>query len=574
MEFLINYYFGLLLLGSGLFILMGRLFYPNHRSIAFMLWVFGLVSLADKFLELRGGIEYSNVLVEYAILFGLLLVAAHLLYFLTLLVPFSSEIGNLSREELEVNIAKDSRRLAVLKKRLDRDVHFLWEKRVPKMNYKEMMKNHKWILHRWKKIVKSLLEVERIAEKYTTYFRVNPFSRMKQHRQCFIVYYAAHMQLYENSFHLTKHLSSNAWLVSMLNDEAKGVPKYSFDKYSYRLTGVGYLMRQLVAYMYYKLIHRSATQNHELFELIQEGLEKKMTLGLFLRFYLYNMLKWTELIVRKIWFPIQKNVAYVVGKIVLTTREYHIKPKDLAKPRKKLLPGDVLIERREWDASNFAIQGYWTHAALYMGSLKELDAYFKTHKVKELKGKRFSQYVKQHYPDAYAVWKKKDKHAFDFRVLESKAQGVILTSLEYSANADAVAVLRAKETSPKDRFRILKQGLGNFGKPYDFDFNFATHSEVMCSELVYRAYLNTHLIHFVLSDFGGRIYFFPNNLAKKYDEEFGDPHSELSLVFFLDGHEKTKKVKELDEIEFRKSWKRTMWQVLMEAVRPAEISWE
>ena len=49
-----------------------------------------------------------------------------------------------------------------------------------------------------------------------------------------------------------------------------------------------------------------------------------------------------------------------------------ISPEQLDDLRTKLRPGDILIERRNWYISNSLLPGFWPHAALYLGSHKDL----------------------------------------------------------------------------------------------------------------------------------------------------------------------------------------------------------
>ena len=67
------------------------------------------------------------------------------------------------------------------------------------------------------------------------------------------------------------------------------------------------------------------------------------------------------------------SLSYTRG----TSRDYLISPEMVQKYQSILELGDVLLERRNWHATNMGIPGFWPHVALYIGALGEMDAFFK-----------------------------------------------------------------------------------------------------------------------------------------------------------------------------------------------------
>jgi hypothetical protein len=71
-----------------------------------------------------------------------------------------------------------------------------------------------------------------------------------------------------------------------------------------------------------------------------------------------------------IWFPVQRNVANMMGDSYLSSRDdKFVSIEQISEMKKYLKPGDILVERRNWYASNVGIPGFWAHAALYVGTL-------------------------------------------------------------------------------------------------------------------------------------------------------------------------------------------------------------
>ena len=72
-------------------------------------------------------------------------------------------------------------------------------------------------------------------------------------------------------------------------------------------------------------------------------------------------------------------------------------------------------------------------------------------------------------------------------MIEAVSEGVMSASLEHSCAADYVAALRPR-VAPLLRARAIERALRYWGRPYDFNFDFATDDQVVCSELVVKAY--------------------------------------------------------------------------------------
>ena len=194
-----------------------------------------------------------------------------------------------------------------------------------------------------------------------------------------------------------------------------------------------------------------------------------------------------------------------------------------------------------------------------------METYFEG--LPELEGKSFSDTLRDHYPKAYAQFQNTDEDGFPFRIIESKRPGVILNSLEASGGGDALGVLRAKNSDRSDRFTIVTTALSHLGKPYDYNFDFTTDNELVCSELVYKAYQHIKGIDLDLKNLNGRLILSPNSLAEKFDQEMDSEDAELEFVLFLDGNEKTKAVVSRDAEAFRKTWQRPKWHIVKDHLR-------
>ena len=77
------------------------------------------------------------------------------------------------------------------------------------------------------------------------------------------------------------------------------------------------------------------------------------------------------------WFPLQKGVAEWMGDTRFAKESRRlVSDAQLHEFRKKLEPGDIVLERRNWYLSNVGLPGFWPHAALHTGTRQEILAAF------------------------------------------------------------------------------------------------------------------------------------------------------------------------------------------------------
>jgi len=264
----------------------------------------------------------------------------------------------------------------------------------------------------------------------------------------------------------------------------------------------------------------------------------------------------------KVWSPLMERAALRITFIRMTDREFHITAKQIQSYVGRLETGDILFERREWNANNLGIPGFWTHNALYVGTIDKLDRELQG--VAELNGLSFSQYLQKENPDAYNKMLSRDKFGYEYAIIELK-RGVIFESLEESTRADSLGVLRVKNLTASDKFNIVMEAMSHVGKPYDYDFDFSTDNALICSELTYKSHKVTGKLHADLRTVSGRPMISPNQLAEKFVQEY-KRDSELEFVLFLDGDEKEGVAHEYGVDEFISSVSRPKWNAARQLV--------
>ena len=252
------------------------------------------------------------------------------------------------------------------------------------------------------------------------------------------------------------------------------------------------------------------------------------------------------------WLPVQTQVADFMGdtKVWRPGRSL-ISAEQLRALRPRLMPGDVMLTRRDWYLSNVGLPGYWTHAALYMGSAEERHQAFGPAA-----------------PDPSEPLPRLDDDPHEPLVIEAIGEGVVYTSLEHAGDSDALVVLRPR-LSAAVKARAMRRAFGYAGRPYDFGFDFRTDSEIVCTELVYKSYRSDPELpglRLPLVSIVGRPALPANEIARLFADEDGEPDAQFDLVAFIDGDERTGTASESTRSEFLESWRRPKWHIVARAI--------
>ena len=155
--------------------------------------------------------------------------------------------------------------------------------------------------------------------------------------------------------------------------------------------------------------------------------------------------------------------------------------------RALLIPGDVLVVRKEHALTNYFLPGFWPHSALYLGDAACL--------------KRMA--LDQH-DHVRPRWGKVAALAGEPGcVLESMKDGVQIRSLGSPFGSDSIVVLRPR-LAPEAVAQAFARAMIHEGKPYDFDFDFRRSDRLVCTEVIYRAYDGIGSMRFPLTLRAGR----------------------------------------------------------------------
>jgi hypothetical protein len=568
-SILVGLALSVLLSTVGLVILATRTFYPKHRIVSLVLLSLGMAVFIFELLSLRYLLlleerGFSTILSEYSLYTFMILGGISFVYiFNKFIFREPGPLKNLTTDEIKTMLRQDEDNLLYLNQTLERIVKKTgyWENIDPSQI--SSLKRYK-LEEQWQQFVEVSFEIDLIKQRYRAFYKIDLLRNPTLHTNCFVLAYAALITQHKNILALTRNVGKNENLANFLNQphEALALPAHIYSHLKYRLTHTKTLIRLNAGRAYLSLLRPNENQPLKLLDLINGGLKYLDShIRSVPKMMLLNPIEVMEQKAFQTWYPLQKKAAEKISYIRTSKRDYLLSPKNLKPYLDRLQPGDILLQRREWHATNLGIPGFWTHLALYTGTLAEIDSTFRG--LKELADEKPSAYLKRKSPESYAHMNQKIGR-FAPNVIEAKRAGVIVNIVEESALCDSLAILRPK-VEPRDIFKAIEEAFSYVGKPYDYTFDFRNDQAFLCSEVIYKAYKNAEKLQLETELINGRPVFRPNKLAQKFSEEI-EANAQLEFILFLDGNERTGKVKKETAEAFKQSWKRPKWYILNQYV--------
>ncbi len=388
------------------------------------------------------------------------------------------------------------------------------------------------------------------------YFDSIPRFRLRDSRtKSFVISYSLYVKKYEIVHRMMMTVGNSEFKKKILNEkiatiENDGIYQDMISRYYKPKTK----LRINLGWSYMKLFYSSPRESFGESFLVLQKKSKESFDYLFInsdksiKYYFVSSLDNAETKMFEAWFPVQKNVANAMGHIILANEEKRefITVEQIEAMKIQMEPGDIMLQRRIAHLSNVGIPGFWTHSALYTGTLDEMNEYFSSEFQDNgvLGGKSFREYVEKRFPEVYAKYQENDKDGNKRDVIEAIEPGVVLQSLTVSAKADFVVVLRPN-LDKKNRMASLLRAFEDFGKPYDYNFDFDTRDALVCSELVYDAYIEIPEekkgLNFKTSMVSGRRITSPTDIAQKFKDEHSLENSELKFIYIIVGNENTRR---------------------------------
>lgn len=496
--------------------------------------------------------------------------------------PFARRVGgavdplwNLPAQKLLSVTESDAKHLERLAPSLEKAVQRLetLEPRLANAKTGELSAEEREALReRWWQVFDPLLAIDEIKSRYSGWYGLDYLKYARLHARGFALSFTALCAQVDAGLRLLNALDKKP-LLPVLFDESMpqlGLPARTFSGLRQQLGRArDLLLIPLGNEWYERWIRAHLTLDKEVSPLVKllDPLRKSAMARVLTPTSqgVANKLDIVKSVLFQRWFPLQKNMAEWAGDTRVAKPERRlVSDQQLASFKAKLEPGDIILERRNWYLSNIGLPGFWPHAALYVGTQRQiLETLGKDPAVQAAMGDLNARFTEK-YAEAWASLRERDHDGHEKCVIEAVSEGVTSASIEHSCAADYVAALRPRVTSVA-RARAIEKALYFWGRPYDFNFDFATDDQVVCSELVVKAYEGTPEtpgLSIPYVELVGRRAVPPTELAESYRDHVGKPDQQLDFVYFLEGREAENKAVVATAEAFAETCDRPKWDIV------------
>ena len=190
------------------------------------------------------------------------------------------------------------------------------------------------------------------------------------------------------------------------------------------------------------------------------------------------------------FYPIKSGVCAWAGDTRILNSNNTISSLELMKLESLVLPGDLIINRKDYYLSNYGIPGFWTHISLFVGTNDERKNFFSQDEsckewVKSMgvESGCFNELLHQSFKKKFSNrnhWKEKS-------IVESVGTGVMISTFKNGASKDGIIVFRP-QLKKIQLAKAIYKSFKLIAKPYDFNFDFSSDSTIACTELIYKAF--------------------------------------------------------------------------------------
>jgi hypothetical protein len=428
-------------------------------------------------------------------------------------------------------------------------------------------------------VINRMRALDQIKTFWKGSIRINPLTDKQAHARAYTAGFAAWLVQYRRGLEYVEMTVPNKPLETILDEKssAHDLPADSFAALKYQVIHVKEVSRLFAGFQYYKTIRGDLTDSNchnedacryamGLIETHSAAARAQLEERGVVEFS-YNAWDIARDMSFGAWFPVQTKVAAWMGDTRIRRKHSHlISHEQLTGMRDQLEPGDIVVTRSNWYLSNVGLPGFWPHSELHVGSPEQMKTYFddpdvRAHFHKETGHDGLVAYLKAEHPDAWRAYTQRDADGKPHRILEARSEGVVFNSVYEAAGADYAAAMRPTNTKLA-KAQAIAEGFSHWGKAYDFNFDFLTDRELVCTELVYKAWQPAEGkagVDFELDYVMGRTTLPVNSIVRQFDDSYDSEARPLEFVYFLDGREKSGEAVVTGVDEFRKTWRRPKW---------------